>query len=264
MQVGPTIQADEGRINERILARLAHADYLAEIEAPRRRYPARFYSPDIKRMFLRNFDTMQVNMHFVSVFARTRLPEPLIAAMETSVLDKITAINSAADQAIASAHALFAAHGIMTPAAYDAQPLDVEVRVISKFGRRYLELMTKIDELMPLLETLSIDDVISQAELQSQKQTFKKGARSISAAARTYAGTARNKMLLLEREELAAKGRKSIESSPADQPALPTDTILDPAASTSVVVQMAPRQPRSAQSDPAAVEVASETSTAAK
>ena len=54
-------------------------------------------------------------------------------------------------------------------ATYATEPLAIEVKVISSFGRRYLELMTKVDRLMPMLETLAIDDVIEVSRLDLQK-----------------------------------------------------------------------------------------------
>ena len=47
------------------------------------------------------------------------------------------------DEAIDSAEALCKVHGITRLATYDAQPLAIEVMVISSFGRRYLELMCR-------------------------------------------------------------------------------------------------------------------------
>ena len=56
--------------------------------------------------------------------------------------------------------------------------------MISPFGRRYLELMTKVDQLMPMLETLAIDEVIEVAQLDLQKGLAKKSVRQVAGAAR--------------------------------------------------------------------------------
>ena len=66
--------------------------------------------------------------------------------------------------------------------------------MISSFGRRYLELMTKVDQLMPMLETLAIDDVIEVAQLDLQKALAKKSVRQVAGAARNFAGGLRQRM----------------------------------------------------------------------
>ena len=58
--------------------------------------------------------------------------------------------------------------------------------MISPFGRRYLELMTKVDQLMPMLETLAIDEVIEVAQLDLQKGLAKKSVRQVAGAARNF------------------------------------------------------------------------------
>jgi hypothetical protein len=52
------------------------------------------------------------------------------------------------NQALDRAEALCKANGITSLASYDTEPLVMEVRVISMFGRRYLKLMTKVDQLI--------------------------------------------------------------------------------------------------------------------
>jgi hypothetical protein len=66
--------------------------------------------------------------------------------------------------------------------------------VISPFGRRYLELMTKVDQMMPMLETLAIDDVIEVAQLDLQKALAKKSVRQVAGAARNFATGLRQRM----------------------------------------------------------------------
>ncbi len=209
---------EQDRINERILARLAHTDYLAQIEAPRRRIPVKIYSPEFKRTLFRFFDTLQVNVHFVSVFGRMRLPEQQVVGVETWLLNRIATLTAEVEHAIAETRALFDAHGILTPAEYEAPPIDIEVRVISNFGRRYLDLMVRADELMPLLETLSIDEVITQSEFQQRKQVVVRKVRAIAGAARTAAGTLRNQMIGLTAEVEAHPVAEAVNAVPHDSP----------------------------------------------
>ena len=73
------------------------------------------------------------------------------------------AVTASLNQAIDGAEALFKAHGITSAATYDTVPMDVEVHVLSSIGRRYLEVLGKLDQLMPLLQTLEIHEVITRA-----------------------------------------------------------------------------------------------------
>ena len=245
MRTGPKIVVDEGRINERILDKLSLKDYLAKIEAPRRKIPIRLCSPNMKRVFLRFFDSMQVNLYFISVFARTHLPEHEVAAVEDVILKHMTDVSAEVDHAIAGAHALFDANGITSPAEYDAKPLEIQVRVISKFGRRYLELIAQVDTLLPLLETLSIDDVITQGELRLQKETINKAVRQVAGAARLYAARLRARITQLAAAEATAE-RDRQRSKRAEPSAVITasDALPAPESSSNQVVPIAPRRAR--------------------
>ncbi|MBZ5637109.1 MAG: DUF1845 domain-containing protein [Acidobacteriia bacterium] len=199
------IKVDDGRINNRILAKEAKKDYLARVESARRKIATTFYSPEIKRLFLRCFDSMQLNTHFVSVIARTRIPHEAIEQIEANLRDQVEAMTNEINRAIDGAEALFKGHGITTLAVYDARPLALEVRVISGLGRRYLEMISKVDQLMPILETLAIDDVISQRELDLQKALFKKMIKQVTNSARVFAGGLRRRMNAMDqKQEVAA------------------------------------------------------------
>jgi SAM-dependent methyltransferase len=75
--------------------------------------------------------------------------------------DQMEKAAEALNKAIDGAEALFQAHGITCPATYDTVPLQIEVGIMSSHGRRYLELLGKLDQLMPLLQTLEIHEVVT-------------------------------------------------------------------------------------------------------
>src|SRR5450432_4246185 len=106
------------------------------------------------------------------------------------------------NEAIDGAETLCKTHGITRVATYDTEPLTIEVKVISSFGRRYLELMTKVDQLMPMLETLAIDEVIEVAQLDLQKALARKAVRQVSGAARNFLGGLRQRMNALPAGDL--------------------------------------------------------------
>jgi hypothetical protein len=68
------------------------------------------------------------------------------------------------------------------------EPLTIDARVHSKCGRRYLELISKVDQLMRILETLVIDEVMSNAEMAARKAWAKRAVRAIGSAIRLAPG----------------------------------------------------------------------------
>lgn len=192
---------DDGRINQRILAREAKRDFLAQVESARRKLPTTFYSPEVKRLFLRCFDSMQLNAHFISVIARIRLAAEMVEKVEASIREQIEKQTAEVNKAIDGAEALFKANGITSLAEYDAPPLAIDVRVISALGRRYLELICKVDQLMPMLETLAIDEVITQQELDVRKAMYKRTIKRVVNTTRALAGGLRRRMNALDRPQ---------------------------------------------------------------
>ena len=59
--------SDNGKLNDRIIARKGKQDYLARVEAPRKRVPILLAGPEAKRLFARFFDSMQLHTNFISV-----------------------------------------------------------------------------------------------------------------------------------------------------------------------------------------------------
>lgn len=187
------VRVDQGGVNERILAREAKVDY-RRIEAASLKMPACFTSAEGKRLFVRMFATLQLNAHFISVIARTRLDAEDIARVESALRERIDAVSAALDKAIDGAEALFKVHGITRVATYDTQALQVEVGVLSSSGRRYLEVLGKLDQLMPMLQTLEIHEVITTREVDKQRALVKRQVRGVATAARNFASGLRRRM----------------------------------------------------------------------
>ena len=187
------VRIDQGGVNERILAREAKVDY-RRIEAASLKMPACFTSAEGKRLFVRMFATLQLNAHFISVIARTRLDAEDIARVESALRERIDAVSAALDKAIDGAEALFKVHGITRIATYDTQALHVEVGVLSSSGRRYLEVLGKLDQLMPMLQTLEIHEVITTREVDKQRALVKRQVRGVATTARNFASGLRRRM----------------------------------------------------------------------
>lgn len=187
------VKTDQGAVNARILAREAKADF-RRVEAASLKVRTHFTSAEAKRLFVRMFNTLQLNAHFISVIARTRIDHQDIEKVEASLRADIDAAKNKLNQALDGAEALFKAHGISSFATYDTQPLELEVGILSSSGRRYLEVLNQLDQLMPLLQTLEIHEVISTQELDIQRAALKRQIKDIANAARRLATGLRRRM----------------------------------------------------------------------
>lgn len=203
------VKMDQGGVNDRILAKESKADF-RRIEAASVKMPTRFTSAEGKRFFVRLFNTLQLNMHFISVIARTRLDHDDIVKVEASVRAKLDAVNESLNSAIDGAEALFKAHGITSVATYDTVALAVDVSVLSSFGRRFLEVLGKLDQLMPLLQTLEIHEVITAQAVDIQRASLKRQVRDVANGARNLATGLRRRM-----NAMGERGEGGPESVPA-------------------------------------------------
>ena len=230
------IRLDQGGINARILAKEAKVDF-RRVESASRKIQTTFSSPEIKRLFVRYFNSAQLNSYLISVIARAKLPHAAIEKVESTLKTQLEKLHAEVKETIDGAEAMCKVHGITRLAAYDTESLTIEVKVISSFGRRYLELMTKLDRLMPMLETLAIDDVIEVSRLDLQKALAKKSVRQVAGAARNFAGGLRRRMNAVAAEDATQPiaGRDQQSEAGAGSPSAQ----LDPPTSDSDAASVA-------------------------
>lgn len=214
------VKVDEGAVNARILARESKVDF-RRVEAASLKIRTRFTSAEGKRLFVRTFNTLQLNTHFISVIARTRLDHDEIARIEGQLRQRIDAAAAAFNKAIDGAEALFKVNGITSTASYDTVPLDLDVHVLSSTGRRFLEVLGKLDQLMPLLQTLEIHEVISTQEVDVQRALLKRQVREIANGARSQATALRRRMNELDARQRRQGGSVASEEVSADAVVLP-------------------------------------------
>ena len=220
------VKVDQGGANARILAREAKVDF-RRVEAASLKIATRFSSAEGKRMFVRMFNTLQLNMHFISVIARTRLDHEDIG--------RIDAATASLNEAIDGAEALFKAHGITSLASYDTVPLDVDVRVLSSISRRFLEVLVKLDQLMPLLQTLEIHEVITTQAVDIQRASLKRQVRDVANGARNFAMGLRRRMNAMDVRSGEGRGEGSRPETVTvdvadgtDEPGAEREATLDP------------------------------------
>ncbi len=205
------VKMDQGAINDRILAREAKTDF-RRVEAASVKVLTHFTSAEAKRLFVRFFNTLQLNGHFISVIARTKLRHEDVERVEAALRERLEAVTDELNKAIDGAEALFKSHGITSFATYDTRPLAIEVGLISSSGRRYFELLNKLDQLMPLLQTLEIHEVITARDADIQRAGFKRMIRGVAGMARNLASGLRRRMNALEAAEREPERVRTVEN----------------------------------------------------
>lgn len=194
------VKTDRGAVNARILAKEAKADF-RRVEAASLKIRTHLTSAEAKRLFVRVFHTLQLNAHFVSVIARTRLDHQDVEAVEAALRADIEGAKDKLNEDLDGAEALFKANGINSFATYDTQPLELDVGILSSSGRRYLEVFNLFDQLMPLLQTLEIHEVISTQALDRQRAVLKRQIKNIATSARRLAAGLRRRMNAMDKPE---------------------------------------------------------------
>jgi len=178
-----TTHDDNGETNVRLLAREIKTDF-RRVESASRKIRTVLHSPEGKRLYLRFFNSASLNMHFIAVIAPINLPANEVEAVVEKLEDLMETNSMVLNEALVHAEQLCQRNGIIDLATYDIAPLVVEARVHSKLGRHYLELIGKVDQLMQILETLVIDEVMSNGEMAARKAKAKRAVRSVGSAIR--------------------------------------------------------------------------------
>lgn len=187
------VKVDQGAVNSRIIAKEVKADF-RRVEGASVKMKTRLMSPEAKRLFVRFFQSLQLNTHFISVIGRVKLKHEDIEHVEAVLREQFDAVCDELNAAIDAAEALFKANGITSMASYDIEALEVDVSVISSSGRRYFEILHKLDQFMPLLETLQIHEVITAREADTRRVRLKGIVREVAIAARRLARGLRRRM----------------------------------------------------------------------
>ena len=214
MNAPANVKFDNGAANTRILGRELVADY-RRVEQGSIKTHVRFSSPEAKRLYARFFHSLQLNAHFCSDIARTRLPQEAVEAVEQQIRNSLDNVKSELARGIQQADLLFQRNGIQGSATYDTVPLEMDVGVISSMGRRYLECLQQIDDLMPKLITLEVFEVITPTQKDIQRANFRRLVTKPAKAARQLASGLRKRMNEVAKVAVEAAAAKSEIRDPA-------------------------------------------------
>lgn len=260
------VKVDQGAVNDRILAKEVKTDF-RRVEAASVKMMTHFTSAEAKRLFVRFFSTLQLNAHFVSVIARTKLKHEDVERVEAALRERLESVTDDLNKAIDGAEALFKNNGITSFATYDTMPLELEVGIISSSGRRYFEVLNKLDQLMPLLQTLEIHEVITPRDADIQRAGFKRAIRSVAGTARNLATGLRRRMnefsakeveherlkaatsdgkIESAEEEASPAGGEELDDGKEQLPVLPHEAVDVEASTEKVAEEKKPRRKTSA------------------
>lgn len=225
---------DKGDANRRILSKDEYRADFRRVEAASLKRKTMLKSAEGKRIFARCFYSFQASVYFTSILGRTKLPHESVEKIEQAIRERLEAATKDLNQAIDGAELLFKQHDIDTAATYDTVPLEAEIGITSALGRRYFELIHKMDQLMPLLQTLEIEEVITERQVEHQRSKSKRVVLAMASTARNLAAGIRRRMNELDAKKVGGEARK--EAATAAAALAP---VADPAANESSVVSAA-------------------------
>jgi hypothetical protein len=208
---------DTGQANERILNKKEYRADFRRVEGASLKRKTALASPEAKRLFARCFYSLQASMYFISHLGRTRLDHGVIERVEADVRAALEAGAKEINNAIDQAEALLRHHQIEALATYDAVPLVEEIGITSSFGRRYFELIHKLDVIMPMLETLAIEEIITEREHERRRSRFKRVVLRVSTKARNFWSGVRRRMHEQDANAAAPRGKPAGRDAQADE-----------------------------------------------
>jgi len=200
---------DAGETNRRILNKEESRQDFRRVEAASLKRRTKLQSAEGKRLFVRCFYSFQASMYFISAMGRTKLPHEAVEEIEGAVRKKLEDAAEVLNRAIDQAEVLLKSNNIESVATYDTVAMEEEVGITSALGRRYFELFHKLDQLMPLMQTLQIEEVITEREEEKQRSTLKRVILSITSSARNFNVGVRRRMNDVDRAKLAEEALKS-------------------------------------------------------
>lgn len=194
MTANSLARMDKGDANRRILAKEEYRADFRRVEGASLKRRTLLKSAEGKRIFARCFYSFQASVYFISTLGRTKLPHESVEKIEQAIRERLDAATKELNQAIDGAELLFKQYGISAVATYDTEPLDAEIGITSALGRRYFELIHKLDQLMPLLQTLEIEEVITERQVEHQRSKSKRVVLAMASTARNLGAGIRRRM----------------------------------------------------------------------
>jgi len=209
MTANKLARLDTGETNQRILSKEENRADFRRVEAASLKRKTKLSSPEGKRLFARCFYSFQASVYFITTMGRTKLPHEAVEEIETAIRTKLEEATKELNKAIDAASELLKRNNVESIATYDTVALEEEVGITSALGRRYFELMHKLDQLMPLLQTMQIEEIVTEREEEKQRSKMKRQVLSITSSARNFNTGIRRRMLEVDRAKAVEEAAKS-------------------------------------------------------
>lgn len=211
--------------NKRILERIQPKVDTSHVEAASISRTVRLSSGEAKRLFLRCHVAFSVATNYIVSVGRKVVEHADIDKIEAEIRGLITQTRAEINNAMVQAERLFREKHIERSARYRTDVLEMEVDVISSLSREYLEAFQAFDALMPLIETLEIEGVISSGRMEEQKSRLKRRILRIASAARMFQAATRKRVAETKEQAEAerAQGRRRRRAEDGDDTLPPAD-----------------------------------------
>lgn len=213
--------------NKRILQRVQPKVDTSHVEAASITRTIRLSSGEAKRLFLRCHQAFSVATNYIVSVGRKIIAHEDIDKIEEEIRGQIAQAKAEIQNSLLQAERLFKEKHIERSARYRTDVLELEVDIISSLSRQYLEVYQAFDALMPLIETLEIEGVISSGKMEEQKSRLKRRLLRISSAARMFQAATRKKVAeakeAAEAERAAGSTTRRRRTSLADDELPPQD-----------------------------------------
>lgn len=207
---------DDQAANRRILERIGERADFRRVEEASIKRTTRLSSPTGKRILARCFYSLQLNMWYLQVVGSGKLPEENIEQVETLVRKSLDKALAAANRELDAAHEQLRRHAVETVATYDAAPLELEVSIVTAHARKFFELLHKVDEMMPLIQTLAIEEIIDDRTAAKMRTRCSRMALKITGSVRMFAIACRKKVRALEVAPPAQRTASEERGNPDD------------------------------------------------
>lgn len=175
-----TVTEPEGEdFNTRILAKIGKAQ-LTRYEGVIRECEVVLHSPEVKRIYARRFNSFQGNLYIIHAKAWHQFPGEVLNQVYLVIRQRIAKCTALVEQEITTVQKLLADRGRAYQMTYADAPIAVVAILISGYGRLYLELLQKADQLMVMLDTLATVDPASRNRCETRKRQLKREIQQIA------------------------------------------------------------------------------------
>ncbi|WP_157264138.1 AcaB family transcriptional regulator [Azohydromonas aeria] len=192
-QLPAMVRTDHGEANRRILAKETPTDF-RRVEAAAITRRTSLHSAEGKRLFVRFFYVLQSRVYYISTIGRTRKSHQEIEALELQIKQAIADASKLIDRLMDAMEQRLKESSIDAVASFTTTPMEEDVAIVSAIGRRYFELIHKLDQLMPLLQTLEIEELVTETELDRMRAKAKRITGRPASLARLLADRLRMEM----------------------------------------------------------------------